>query len=190
LGLAEVEMGMTMRDLIFGIFGGMADGRRFKGVQTGGVSAGPLKEDQLDLLVDFDSMTPAGGMLGSGGFVVFDESVCAVDFARYLQAFNRYESCAKCTPCRLGNPSLVEIIDRIRNGYGQPSDLDLIQQTSKHVIELSLCGLGQVAPMPLLGMMKAFPDEFNTHVVGHSCPTGVCPVSADQRRSLAGTWGD
>lgn len=189
LGLAEVEMGMTMRDLIFGIFGGMADGCTFKGVQTGGVSAGPLKEDQLDLLVDFDSMTPAGGMLGSGGFVVFDESVCTVDFARYLQAFNRYESCAKCTPCRLGNPSLVEIIDRIRNGYGQASDLDLIHETAQHVITLSLCGLGQVAPMPLLGMLKAFPDEFNTHVIGHRCPAGVCPVSAGQR-SMAGIWGD
>jgi NADH:ubiquinone oxidoreductase subunit F (NADH-binding)/(2Fe-2S) ferredoxin len=189
LGVAEVEMGMTLHELIFGVFGGMRDGYRFKGVQTGGVSAGPLKDDQLDLLVDFDSMTPAGGMLGSGGFVVFDESVCAIHFARYLLAFNRYESCAKCTPCRLGNPALVEIVDRIRNGYGRPSDIQLIEQTSKHVIELSLCGLGQVAPMPLLGMMKAFPDEFDAHIHGHRCPAGVCPVAAGEP-ALVGTWAD
>ncbi|MBX6341033.1 MAG: SLBB domain-containing protein [Thermomicrobiaceae bacterium] len=178
VGLVEVEMGLPLRDLIFGIYGGMRDGYRFKGLQTGGVSAGPLKEDQLDLLVDFDSMTPAGGMLGSGGFVVFDESVCAVDFARYLQEFNRYESCAKCTPCRLGNPALVEIINRIRNGSGEESDIPLIHRTSKHVIELSLCGLGQVAPMPLLGMLKTYPEEFEAHIREGRCPAGVCPTSS------------
>lgn len=176
LGLVEIEMGMPMRDLLFDVFGGMREGYTFKGVQTGGVSAGPLREDQLDLAVDFDSMTEAGGMLGSGGFVVFDTSVCAVDFARYLTAFNRYESCAKCTPCRLGNPALVEILDRIRNGRSRPGEQPLIQDTSKHIIELSLCGLGQVAPMPLLGMMQAFPEEFESHLQDGHCPAGVCPM--------------
>ncbi len=176
IGLAEVEMGLSLRDLIFGIWGGMKEGYTFKGVQTGGVSAGPLKEDQLDLTVDFDSMTEAGGMLGSGGFVVFDESVCAVDFARYLTAFNRYESCAKCTPCRLGNPALLEIVDRIRNGEAREGEIGLIEKTSQHVIDLSLCGLGQVAPMPLLGMMRAFPEEFDAHIQAGECPAGVCPM--------------
>jgi NADH:ubiquinone oxidoreductase subunit F (NADH-binding) len=172
---------MTMRQLIFEVYGGMEEGYTFKGVQTGGVSAGPLRESQLDLLVDFDSMTEAGGMLGSGGFVVFDESVCAVDFARYLTAFNRYESCAKCTPCRLGNPALLEILDRMRNGEGRVGDDDLINVTSKHIIDLSLCGLGQVAPMPLLGMMKAFPEEFDAHLRDGVCPTGVCPIATGER---------
>lgn len=178
IGLVEVEMGMPMRELIFGLYGGMKDGYTFKGVQTGGVSAGPLREDQLDLTVDFDSMTEVGGMLGSGGFVVFDTSVCAVDFARYLMAFNRYESCGKCTPCRLGTPALTEILDRMRNGQARQGELPLIEQTSHHVIELSLCGLGQVAPMPVLGMMRAFPEEFDAHVNEGRCPAGACPMDA------------
>ncbi|HEU5424078.1 MAG TPA: NADH-ubiquinone oxidoreductase-F iron-sulfur binding region domain-containing protein [Nitrolancea sp.] len=187
IGLVEVEMGLPMRELIFGIFGGMADGYTFKGVQTGGVSAGPLKEDQLDLLVDFDSMTEAGGMLGSGGFVVFDETVCAVDFARYLMQFNRYESCGKCTPCRLGTPALLEILDRMRNGKARPGDLELIDGSSKHVIDLSLCGLGQVAPMPVLGMKRAFPEEFDAHVREGRCPAGACPCAQGETTlSLAG----
>jgi NADH:ubiquinone oxidoreductase subunit F (NADH-binding)/(2Fe-2S) ferredoxin len=178
IGLVEVEMGMPLRELIFGLYGGMKEGYTFKGLQTGGVSAGPLREDQLDLTVDFDSMTEAGGMLGSGGFVVFDESVCAVDFARYLMAFNRYESCGKCTPCRLGTPALTEILDRMRNGQARQGELPLIERTSQHVIELSLCGLGQVAPMPVLGMMRAFPGEFDAHINEGRCPAGVCPMDA------------
>jgi NADH:ubiquinone oxidoreductase subunit F (NADH-binding) len=175
-GLVEVPMGITMRTLLEECWGGMRPGYTFKGVQTGGVSAGPLKEEHLDLPVDFDSLTDVGGMLGSGGFAVFDTSVCAVDYARYLTAFNRYESCSKCVPCRLGNPALVEIVDRIRLGRGSLEDLALIERTSKHVIELSLCGLGQVAPMPLLGMMQQYPEEFRAHIVDGVCPAGCCPI--------------
>ena len=178
IGVVEIEMGMPMREVIFGLFGGMREGYVFKGVQTGGVSAGPLREDQLDVPVDFDSLTPLGGMLGSGGFVVFDQSVCAVDFARYLQEFNRYESCAKCVPCRLGNPALVEIIERIRLGQARQGDLALIEETSRPIIDLSLCGLGQVAPMPTLGMIRAFPEDFAAHIEEHRCPAGVCPVES------------
>lgn len=185
LGVVEVEMGVSLRDLIFDVFGGMKEGHRFKGVQTGGVSAGPLVESQLDVAVDFDSLLPLDGMLGSGGFVIFDDSVCAVDFARYLMAFNRYESCSKCTPCRLGNPALVEIVDRIRLGNGQPGDIELIERTSKHVIELSLCGLGQVAPMPLLGMLKSFREEFIAHIEDRVCSCGVCPVSQRATAAIA-----
>ena len=185
LGVVEVEMGISMRDLIFDVFGGMRSGSTFKGVQTGGVSAGPLLESQLDVPMDFDSMLPLNGMLGSGGFVVFDQSVCVVEFSRYLTAFNRYESCSKCTPCRLGNPALVEIIDRIRYGVARPTDLDLIQRSSKHIIELSLCGLGQVAPMPLLGMIDRFRDEFLAHLERGECPAGVCPIHAHAHAEVA-----
>lgn len=165
LGLVEVEMGTSLKDVIYDMYGGMEDGKTFKGIQTGGVSAGPLTEDLLDVPLDFDSMKPYNAMLGSGGFVIFDQTVDAVEFARYLMAFNRYESCGKCTPCRLGNPALVEIVERILNGNGRMADLELIQRTSKHVIELSLCGLGQVAPVPLLGMIERFPEDFIAKMV-------------------------
>lgn len=166
LGVVEVEMGISLKELVFDVFGGMRAGSQFKGIQTGGVSAYALTEDQLDVACDFDSMKPLGGMLGSGGFVVFDTSVDAVEFGRYLMDFNRWESCSKCTPCRLGNKALVEIVDRILNGSGTHSDLDLIERTGKHVMELSLCGLGQVAPAPLIGMLKAFPEDFEAYIRG------------------------
>ncbi|MFN8593012.1 MAG: NADH-ubiquinone oxidoreductase-F iron-sulfur binding region domain-containing protein [Thermomicrobiales bacterium] len=187
VGLVEVRMGITLRTLIEEVWGGMRDGHEFRGIQTGGVSAGPLTEDYLGYAVDFDSMTEIGGMLGSGGFVVFDQNVCPVDFARYLMAFNRVESCSKCVPCRLGNPALVEILDRIRLGGGSVDDLSLIDRTSKHIIELSLCGLGQVAPMPLLGMKKMYPETFREHAEGHVCSSGVCPMSA---QSILATAAD
>jgi NADH:ubiquinone oxidoreductase subunit F (NADH-binding) len=176
VGLVEVRMGITLRTLVEEVWGGMRDGHEFRGIQTGGVSAGALSEQYLDYSVDFDSMTEIGGMLGSGGFVAFDQHVCPVDFARYLTAFNRVESCSKCVPCRLGNPALVEIVDRIRLGGGAIEDLSLIERTSKHVIELSLCGLGQVAPMPLLGMMKMYPESFREHIEQHICEAGVCQL--------------
>jgi NADH:ubiquinone oxidoreductase subunit F (NADH-binding) len=177
VGLVETRMGITLRTLIDEVWGGMRDGHVFRGVQTGGVSAGPITEDQLGYAVDFDSMTEIGGMLGSGGFVVFDQHVCPVDFARYLTAFNRVESCSKCVPCHRGNPALVEIIDRIRLGGGAVEDLSLMERTSKHIIDLSLCGLGQVAPMPLLGMMKMYPQDFLDHIESHVCAAGACPIS-------------
>ncbi len=178
MGLVEVPMGINLGTLVNEVWGGTREGFTFKGIQTGGVSAGPLTPEHFELPVDFDSLTDVGGMLGSGGFVVFDETVCSVDFARYLTAFNRVESCSKCVPCSLGNPALVEILDRIRLGRGSASDLPLIERTSKHIIELSLCGLGQVAPEPLMGMLKQFPEEFRRHAVDHVCDAGVCPMSS------------
>jgi len=177
-GVVEVEMGITMDKLFNEIFGGMPEGYEYKGVQTGGVSAGPVTPAHFDRPIDFDSLTELDGMLGSGGFVNFDKSICAVDFARYMTAFSRYESCSKCVPCRLGNPALVEILDRIRFGRGSLEDLALIRRTSRHIIELSLCGLGQVAPVPLLGMLNTFEEEFKAHIVDGVCPTGTCPISA------------
>lgn len=178
MGLVEVEMGTPFRTVIEDIWGGMKDGHTFKGIQTGGISAGPLLDEHLDVPLDFDSMAEYGGMLGSGGFVVYDETTCAVDFARYMMAFNRYESCSKCVPCRLGNPALIEILDRIRLGRGTEADLTLIERTSKHIIELSLCGLGQVAPMPLLGMIQKHRDEFLEHIRDGVCRCGTCPIEA------------
>lgn len=179
-GVVEVEMGaFTLRRLLDEVYGGMAEGRTFKGVQTGGVSAGPLKDEHLDIPVDFDSLGDVGGMLGSGGWVIFDDTVNVVDFARYLTAFNRYESCSKCVPCRLGNPALVEIIDRIRFGRGSMDDLALLRRTSKHIIELSLCGLGQVAPVPLLGMLDQYPEEFEAAVLAGTVTTNTVPIAAD-----------
>ncbi len=175
MGLVEVEMGTPFRTVIDDIWGGMKDGHTFKGIQTGGISAGPLLDEHLDVPLDFDSMAEFGGMLGSGGFVVYDDTTCAVDFARYMMAFNRYESCSKCVPCRLGNPALIEVIDRIRLGRGSEADLALIERTSKHIIELSLCGLGQVAPLPLLGMMQKHHEEFMEHIQG-VCRCGTCPI--------------
>jgi NADH:ubiquinone oxidoreductase subunit F (NADH-binding) len=180
-GLVEVPMGITLGTLMNECWGGMRPGHVFKGIQTGGVSAGPLERGTLRPPVDFDSLTDAGGMLGSGGFAVFDTNVCAVDFARYLTAFNRYESCSKCVPCRLGNPALVEILDRIRLGRGSLADLALMERTSKHVIDLSLCGLGQVAPMPLLGMMQMYPEEFRAHIVDGVCPAGTFRSAIPER---------
>ena len=185
-GVVEVEMGMTMDHLFNTVFGGMPEGYEWKGSQTGGVSAGPVTPEHFDRPIDFDSLTDLNGMLGSGGFVNFDKSICAVDFARYMTAFSRYESCSKCVPCRLGNPALVEILDRIRFGRGTLDDLALIRRTSKHVIELSLCGLGQVAPVPLLGMLDTFEEEFRAHIVDGVCPTGTCPISAGEPSLAAG----
>ena len=185
-GVVEVPMGVTLRSVLFDIFGGMRDGHEFKGVQTGGVSAGPLTTEHLDMQVDFDSLSDVGAMLGSGGWVIFDQHTCVVDFARYLTAFNRYESCAKCVPCRLGNPALVEILDRIRFGRGTLDDLTLIERTSHHVIELSLCGLGQVAPVPLQGLIRYYKDEFRRHIVDGVCPTGTCPIAAGEPVLAAG----
>lgn len=180
-GVVEVEMGVTMKHLFDDIYGGMREGFTFKGIQTGGASAGPITQDAFDIPLDFDSLNDIDGMLGSGGWVLFDENVCAVDMARYLTAFSRYESCSKCVPCRLGNPALVEILDRIRFGRGSLEDLALIERTSKHVIELSLCGLGQVAPVPLMAFLKVYRDEFMEHIVDGHCRCGVCPIAAKPR---------
>lgn len=185
MGLVEVPMGIQLGTLVKEVWGGMREGLTFKGIQTGGVSAGPLTEAQFDLPVDFDSLTSSGGMLGSGGFVIFDQHTCVVDFARYLTAFNRYESCSKCVPCQRGNPALVEILDRIRFGRGSVEDLPLLERTSKHIIELSLCGLGQVAPMPLLGMLKQYEAEFLSHIVDGVCPTGTCPIGSHSLSAAA-----
>ncbi|MEZ4523353.1 MAG: NADH-ubiquinone oxidoreductase-F iron-sulfur binding region domain-containing protein [Thermomicrobiales bacterium] len=164
-GVVEVEMGMTLYDLVFNVYGGMQEGYEFAGLQTGGVSAGPVTRDMLkDYLVDFDSLRDVGGMLGSGGYVLFDNTVDPVEFALYLTEFSRWESCGKCTPCRLGCPALVEILRRIVNGQGRHGDLELIERHSKAMIELSLCGLGKAAPAPVLGFLQYYRAEFEKRI--------------------------
>ena len=164
-GVVEVEMGMTLYDLVFNVYGGMQDGYEFAGLQTGGVSAGPVTRDMLkDYLVDFDSLREVGGMLGSGGYVLFDHTVDPVEFALYLTEFSRWESCGKCTPCRLGCPALVEILRRIANGEGRPGDLELIERHSEAMINLSLCGLGVAAPAPVMGFLQYYRAEFEKRI--------------------------
>ena len=164
-GVVEVEMGMTLYDLVFNVYGGMQEGYEFAGLQTGGVSAGPVTRDMLkDYLVDFDSLRDVGGMLGSGGYVVFDHTVDPVEFSLYLTEFSRWESCGKCTPCRLGCPALVEILRRIANGQGRHGDLELIERHSNAMIELSLCGLGVAAPAPVMGFLKYYRAEFEKRI--------------------------
>lgn len=179
-GLVEVEMGMTLQDLVFGVYGGMQEGKEFLGLQTGGVSAGPVTREMLhEYFVDFDSLKPVGGMLGSGGFVVFDTSVNPVEFALYLTEFSRFESCGKCTPCRLGAPALVEILQRIVNGMGRPGDLELIERHGQAMINLSLCGLGVAAPAPVMGFLKYYRAEFERLIYESdevaALPSGIRP---------------
>lgn len=163
-GVSEIVMDMSIHDLIFEVHGGMREGSEFKGFQTGGVSGGCLPMDQLHYKVDFEDMNQVDGMLGSAGFIVLDTKTTAVEWARYLMKFNADESCGKCTPCRLGCPAMTEVLDRIRFGTGVETDLDLINYTGKQIIEISLCGLGQAAPAPILSLVQNYRDDFLTYI--------------------------
>lgn len=173
-GLVEVPMGTTLREIIFGIGGGIQGGRKFKAVQTGGPSGGCIPESMLDLQVDFDTLTQAGSMMGSGGLIVMDERTCMVEVARYYLNFLAGESCGKCTPCREGIRTLLEIVTRICDGQGQMEDLDLLQEISETVQLASLCALGRTAPNPVLSTLKYFRDEYIAHIKEHRCPAGIC----------------
>ncbi len=173
-GLVEVPMGISLRKIIFDIGGGIPDGGKFKAVQTGGPSGGCLPESQLDLPVDFDELTKAGSMMGSGGMIVMDEATCMVDFAKYFLDFLRFESCGKCVTCREGVKRLWEIVDRITKGQGREEDLDLIEELSECVAEGSLCALGGTAPNPVLSTLRHFRSEYEAHIRDHKCPAKVC----------------
>lgn len=173
-GLVEVPMGMTLREIIFDIGGGIRDEKKFKAVQIGGPSGGCLPESMLDLPVDYDTLTQAGAMVGSGGLVVIDETTCMVDIARFFLNFSQSESCGKCTPCREGNKRMWEILDRICRGEGKEEDLDTIEQLALTVKETSLCGLGQNAPNPILATLKYFRPEFEAHIGDKKCPAHAC----------------
>ena len=173
-GLVEVPMGMTLREIIFDIGGGIPDGKAFKAVQTGGPSGGCIPESLIDLPVDYDRLTEVGSMMGSGGMIVMDEDTCMVDVARYFINFLMEESCGKCVPCREGLLRMGEILTDITEGRGKMEDLDLIQDLSELLRDASLCGLGQTAPNPVMSTLKYFRDEYEAHIKDHKCPAGVC----------------
>ncbi|MHC4943860.1 MAG: NADH-ubiquinone oxidoreductase-F iron-sulfur binding region domain-containing protein [Planctomycetota bacterium] len=173
-GLVEVPMGTTLREIIFGVGGGIINDRPFKGVQTGGPSGGCLPESLLDSPVDFDSLTAAGSMMGSGGMIVMDDHTCMVDVARYFVKFLTEESCGKCTPCREGLTQLHYFLNEICEGRGKNGDLDKIRHLSEGIIAGSLCALGKSAPNPVLSTLNYFEKEYRVHIENWKCPAGVC----------------
>ncbi len=173
-GLIEVPMGIRLREIIYDIGGGIPDGRAFKAVQTGGPSGGCLPAELLNMPVDFDSLTAAGSMMGSGGMVVLDQDTCMVDVARYFLDFTQRESCGQCIPCRVGTKQMFDILDAITRREGRPGDIDLLQELGESVATTSLCALGQSAPNPVLTTIRYFRDEYEAHVYDKQCPAGVC----------------
>jgi NADH:ubiquinone oxidoreductase subunit F (NADH-binding) len=167
-------MGITLREIIYDIGGGIVDGKKFKAAQTGGPSGGCLTEKHLDLPIDFDSLTAAGSMMGSGGMIVMDEDDCMVSMARFYLEFIVEESCGKCAPCRIGNKRLHEMLTKLCDGKGTMQDLDLLRNLSVVVKDTSLCGLGQTSPNPILSTMTNFYDEYYAHVAEYKCPSGQC----------------
>ena len=173
-GLVEVPMGTTLREVVFDIGGGVAEGRRFKAVQIGGPSGGCIPERYLYLPIDYDSMKGAGAIMGSGGMVVMDDNTCMVDIARFFLEFVQDESCGKCVPCRIGTKRMVEILMRITQGEGEAEDIEHLEELARMVKDASLCGLGQTAPNPVLSTLRYFRDECEAHIRDKKCPARVC----------------
>ena len=173
-GLVEVPMGMTLRDIIFKIGGGIPGGKRFKAVQTGGPSGGCIPEELLDLEVGFDELTKAGSMMGSGGMIVMDEDTCMVDVARYFLDFLTDESCGKCVPCREGMRQMLKILTNITKGKGREGDIELLEELSEVAGDASLCALGKSAPNPFLSTLRYFRDEYEAHIKEKRCPALSC----------------
>jgi len=173
-GLIEVPMGITLREVVFEIGGGVPSGRRFKAVLVGGPSGGCLPESLLDLPIDYESLTKAGAIMGSGGIVVIDDESCMVDTAWFFTDFCVDESCGKCVPCRVGLLKMRNILERIMRGEGRLEDLDILTELGEYVRDASLCGLGQTAPNPVLTTLRYFKDEYIAHIVDKKCPAGKC----------------
>jgi NADH:ubiquinone oxidoreductase subunit F (NADH-binding)/(2Fe-2S) ferredoxin/NAD-dependent dihydropyrimidine dehydrogenase PreA subunit len=173
-GLIEVPMGMTLREIVFDIGGGIPGGRKFKAVQTGGPSGGCLPEELLDMPVDFDSLTSAGSMMGSGGMIVMDDQTCMVEVARYFISFLTEESCGKCVPCREGLRTSLDALNRITLGQGKPEDIDLLHEIGAVMQDCCLCALGTSASNPVLSTLQYFKAEFDAHIKDHVCPAGAC----------------
>ena len=173
-GLVEVPMGISLHEIIYGIGGGIPDGKSFKAVQTGGPSGGCLPASLLNLPVDYESLTGAGSIMGSGGMVVMDEDTCMVDVARYFLSFTQAESCGKCVLCRLGTKQMLDILENICNGNGKAEDIDLLLELSQAVKDGSLCALGGTAPNPVLTTIRYFRDEYEAHINEKRCPALTC----------------
>jgi len=173
-GLVEVPMGIKLREIICDVGGGIKDGKKFKAVQTGGPSGGCIPAEKLDLPIDYDTLTQAGSIMGSGGMIVMDEDTCMVDVARYFLHFTQEESCGKCVPCRVGTRQMHDILTRITRGLGEEKDLDQLEELANSVRSASLCGLGQTAPNPVLTTLRYFRPEYEAHIKEKSCPALVC----------------
>ncbi len=185
-GLIEVPMGITMREIVYDICGGIKNGKAFKAVQIGGPSGGCLPAEYLDMPLDFDSLSEVGAMIGSGGLVVLDEDTCMVEIARFFMNFTQNESCGKCIPCREGTRRMLEILERIVAGEGEPSDIDMLLELGETISVTSLCGLGKSAASPVLSTLKYFRDEYEAHIFQKKCPAGVCkklaPIAIDPEK--------
>jgi NADH-quinone oxidoreductase subunit F/NAD(P)H dehydrogenase (quinone)/NADP-reducing hydrogenase subunit HndC len=173
-GLVEVPMGMALKDIIYGIGGGIPEGKRFKAVQLGGPSGGCIPADLLDTVTDYEAITSTGAIMGSGGMVVMDEDTCMVDIARFFMEFCQEESCGKCTPCREGTKRMLELLTKITDGRGKLEDIATLEELADMVKDSSLCGLGQTAPNPVLSTLRYFRDEYEAHITERRCPAGVC----------------
>lgn len=173
-GLIELPMGTTIREIIYDIGGGIPNNKKFKAVQMGGPSGGCVPAEFIDTPIDYKSLTELGAMMGSGGMIVVDESSCMVDLAKFFLQFTCDESCGKCTPCRIGNKRILEILTKITDGKATMEDLEKLEELCYYVKENSLCGLGQTSPNPVLSTLKYFKDEYLEHIVNHRCPAGVC----------------
>jgi NADH:ubiquinone oxidoreductase subunit F (NADH-binding) len=173
-GLIEVPFGITLREIVFDIGGGIKNDLKFKAIQTGGPMGGCLPEDYLDLPVDYEELTKAGSIMGSGGMVVMDEETCMVDIARFFMEFIQDESCGKCVPCRVGTKRMLEILTRICDGNGRESDIELLENLSLEIREDSLCGLGKGAPNPVMSTLRFFREEYEAHIFNKECPAKVC----------------
>ncbi len=174
VGLVEVPMGTTLREIIEEIGGGIPNGKKFKAAQTGGPSGGCIPASLIDTPIDFDNLAKIGSMMGSGGLIVLDEDTCMVDIAKFYLEFTVDESCGKCTPCRIGTKRLLQLLTKITEGKGKPEDLDKIQALAEHMKASSLCALGQTAPNPILSTLHHFRNEYEDHIYNHHCTAGVC----------------
>jgi NADH:ubiquinone oxidoreductase subunit F (NADH-binding)/(2Fe-2S) ferredoxin/NAD-dependent dihydropyrimidine dehydrogenase PreA subunit len=173
-GLVEVPMGITLERIIFDIGGGIPGGKKFKAAQTGGPSGGCIPASLLNLPIDYDSLTAAGAIMGSGGLIIMDENTCMVDLAKFFLTFTQEESCGKCVPCRMGTKRMLEILQRITEGKGKLDDLEALKELAPMIKDASLCGLGQTAPNPVLTTLNYFFDEYLAHIEEKRCPAGVC----------------
>ena len=181
IGLVEVPMGVTLREIVFDIGGGIPNGRKFKAAQTGGPSGGCITEEHLDTPIDYESLKAIGSMMGSGGLIIMDDSKCMVNLAKFYLGFTVDESCGKCTPCRIGTKRLLEILERITEGKGEEGDIEKLERLAMNIKRSSLCGLGQTAPNPVLSTLKYFRDEYEAHIKNKSCPAGECKAMTQVR---------
>ena len=179
IGLVEVPMGTTLREIVFDIGGGIPGGKEFKAAQTGGPSGGCIPAEHLDTPIDYESLNAIGSMMGSGGLIVMDETKCMVNLAKFYLGFTVDESCGKCNPCRIGTQRMLEMLEKITEGNGEPDDLEKLEKLANTIKASSVCGLGQTAPNPVLSTLKYFRDEYKAHIEDQKCPAGECKALAE-----------